>query len=600
MAILDPVQWHQEQEQQFTAERQALAARKNRTGWIRVAVFAAGVLLTWNSWSASIGLAFLVFAAALAVFLWLLSRSLDLAGRIAVLEQLIAIHREEQEIARHRFLERYSGLDQAPRQHDYAGDLDIFGQASLFQYLHRSTSQQGHRALAQALLAPADTGTILLRQKAVREIGAAPEWSAAFQAAGTGSPLTLMTEKRIQHWQDSSNRFYPNRAWKLVATGFPVISLGTLALHLAGVLPANIFYLLVLVFLVVAFRITKLVTPQYRMLDKVVPELKTLSHSLEQIEKAPFTSAKLAAIRDRLSGANQATASASIRHLSRILDRFDYRLNPLVFIPVNTFLLWDLQQVLALEKWKSTTGMHIAQWFEALAETELLNSLGRAAFNHPGWTYPVLTDEAGTYIAQELGHPLIPADKRVDNDFSTTGRPAIALITGSNMAGKSTFLRSVGVNQVLAMAGSAVCAGSLTVSTMRIMSSMRIADNLEENTSTFYAELSKLKSIIEAVNGHEPVFLLLDEILRGTNSHDRHTGSRALIRQLVKQDACGMLATHDLALTSLSEEMPGALTNYHFDVSVEGEELYFDYLLKPGVCQSLNASILMKKIGINL
>ncbi|MCG7855455.1 hypothetical protein MD537_00605 [Flavihumibacter sediminis] len=600
MVQTNPVNWYKEEESSSRMKKEELARQKNIIGWIRVGIFILGAVITWQSWKISIAAAFISFAIATAAFLWLLARSLNLSARISLLEQLINIHQEEQQIAEHHFTKRYNGLDLAPKSHAYAGDLDILGQASLFQYLNRCTSEQGNRQLANELLAPASTEEIMLRQKAAAEIALEPAWSTIFQATGISESVTLKTETRISEWMQQSSAFLPKRSWKLLAIIFPFVSLGSLLLHIIGLLDTSVFYLLVLVYVVIAFSITRKVTPQYRILDKIVPELKTLSSSLLHIESSPFKSAKLIAIREKLSPANAPAASVSIRLLEKILDRFDYRLNPLVFLFLNSFLLWDLRQILSLEKWKNDHGSDASQWFHTLAEMEMLNSLGRAAFNHPRWTFPTIHAEHGRYHAISLGHPLIPEGKRVNNDFSTSGRPAIALITGSNMAGKSTFLRSVGVNQVLAMAGAPVCAELLEVANMRIMSSMRIADNLEENASTFYAELSKLKSIIESVNAKEPVFLLLDEILRGTNSHDRHSGSRALLQQLVKQDACGMLATHDLALTELSNSFPTAISNYHFDVSVEGEELYFDYKLKPGICQSMNASILMKKIGIDL
>ncbi|KIC91354.1 MutS family DNA mismatch repair protein [Flavihumibacter sp. ZG627] len=600
MVQTNPVNWYKEEESSSRMKKEELARQKNIIGWIRVGIFILGAVITWQSWKISIAAAFIGFAIAVAAFLWLLARSLNLSARISLLEQLINIHQEEQQIAEHHFTKRYNGHDLAPKSHAYAGDLDILGQASVFQYINRCTSEQGNRQLAKELLAPETTEEIMLRQKAAAEIALEPAWSTIFQATGISESVTLKTETRISEWMQQSSAFLPKRSWKLLAIIFPLISLGSLLFHIIGLLDASVFYLLVLVYVVIAFSITRKATPQYRILDKIVPELKTLSSSLLHIESSPFSAVKLRAIREKLIPANAPAASASIRLLEKILDRFDYRLNPLVFLFLNSFLLWDLRQILSLEKWKNDHGSDTSQWFQALAEMEMLNSLGRAAFNHPRWTFPTINAEHGRYHAISLGHPLIPEGKRVNNDFSTSGRPAISLITGSNMAGKSTFLRSMGVNQVLAMAGAPVCAHSLEVANMRIMSSMRIADNLEENASTFYAELSKLKSIIESVNAKEPVFLLLDEILRGTNSHDRHTGSRALLQQLVKQDACGMLATHDLALTELSNSFPDAISNYHFDVSVEGEELYFDYKLKPGICQSMNASILMKKIGIDL
>jgi DNA mismatch repair ATPase MutS len=235
-----------------------------------------------------------------------------------------------------------------------------------------------------------------------------------------------------------------------------------------------------------------------------------------------------------------------------------------------------------------------------IAEMEAVNSLATIHFNQPLWCLPTFTEVHFTFIGKAVGHPLIPANERVDNSFIQQGIAKIALITGSNMAGKSTFLRSLGVNIVLAQMGAPVCAQKLELSPVQLMSSMRIADNLAENTSTFYAELKKLKTIIEAVNRHDRAFILLDEILRGTNSLDRHTGSEALMKQLIKEKAVAVIASHDVELAILQQQYPQSLDNYHFDVQVAGEELYFDYKLKPGVCTSLNASILMKKIGIEL
>jgi len=213
---------------------------------------------------------------------------------------------------------------------------------------------------------------------------------------------------------------------------------------------------------------------------------------------------------------------------------------------------------------------------------------------------PKVTEEFFILNAEKMGHPLIPSDRRISNDFETSGGGRTILVTGSNMSGKSTFLRTFGINTVLALAGAPVCASSFTVSNVKIHSSMRISDSLEENISSFYAELRRLNSIIKEAETNPKVFLLLDEILRGTNSNDRFTGSVALIKQLTGYGTVAMVATHDLKLAELSEEMPGKIDNYHFDVKISGEELFFDYKLTPGICTSMNASILMKKMGIKV
>ncbi len=276
------------------------------------------------------------------------------------------------------------------------------------------------------------------------------------------------------------------------------------------------------------------------------------------------------------------------------------RYNLVMAAPLNLLLQWNLQQALNLEEWKAKNPSSIQNWLEALGEMDALCSLAILRFNHPQWAIPQFTETHFQLSAKNMGHPLIPHDKRVTNEMVIEGNDQIMLITGSNMAGKSTYLRSAGVNIVLAMAGAPVCATTFSLSPVHLLSSMRITDNLEENTSTFYAELKKLKFILENVNNREPVFILLDEILRGTNSFDRHTGSVALIKQFIKKTTPAVIATHDVALAGLEKEFPGNIKNYHFDVQVSGEELHFDYLLKPGICSSLNASLLMKKIGIEI
>lgn len=276
------------------------------------------------------------------------------------------------------------------------------------------------------------------------------------------------------------------------------------------------------------------------------------------------------------------------------------RLNPLVHFPLNLCIFWDWYQYQKLNEWKKKYSESIITWVNVYAEMEVIASFANMAFNHPGWCFPEISDSHFVLSSKNLGHPLLPEEKRICNNVHVSGTGKIMLVTGSNMAGKSTFLRTVGVNIILAMAGSAVCADEMTVSVVHIMSSMRIADNLEENISTFYAELKKLEIILKSVRSHEKMFLLLDEILRGTNSQDRHTGARALIKQLLAEQAVGILATHDLALTGLEKGSNGGVINYHFDVEVQNEELYFDYKLKPGICTSMNASLLMRKIGIEV
>ena len=582
----------------FSQQVGQLQSRLNRVAWARFLVVLLLVALFWFLKPAGLLIAFAAAAACFAVFLRLVVISVKWKEELQHLHLLVRINLQELEIAAGHYTSLPDGKEFLPAVHNYAHDLDILGRASLYQYINRTASAQAHQTLAGWFLAPAPVEVILQRQDAAKELAPQYDWRQQLHAYGIKEKITLSTQQQISSWLSEPNQFAAGH-WKATRWIAPAIILCALGLYLADVVPHSLFLILVFVFFVTSGLISRQVNAIYTKLDSAVKEIDTLYSVVQWIEGARFSSSLLVQMQQKCMTAST-PASIEIRNLKKILNRMEYRLNPLVFFPLNTFLFWDLQQVLALEQWKEANRENVGNWFEAMQTVEALCSLAAIGFNHPGWTYPLFATGHGTLKAAALGHPLIAAGKRVCSSFATEGTGKIALITGSNMAGKSTFLRSVGVNGVLAMMGAPVCANAFLLSPMHFISSMRVTDNLEENTSTFYAELKKLKWIIEQVNQHAPVFLLLDEMLRGTNSLDRHTGSKALIEQLIKNQAVGMVATHDIELASLHQQYPAAITNYHFDVQVANDELYFDYLLKEGVCKSLNASILMRKIGISL
>jgi hypothetical protein len=589
-------------QQQISIHQEALRKHtrlSNLFGWLRfgsIVLMITSIILFWQG-----NIVLLVTLPTLftGCFLYLLSRDLDNKSKINNLKRLIAINETELAVLRHNFTQLPSGEQYKSALHEYANDLDIFGRASLYQYINRTNSEQGARRLADWLLDPAPLETIKLRQQALKELVPEFSWRQQLQSCGKDSSVTFAVQQSVEQWVAQPLQFIHKQYWQLLRYILPLISFGLLGIHLAGIINASTFYPLLFLQLVISLGISKKVMPAYIQLNKTTLQLDSLSSCLAWIEQKEFK-APLLQFHDRSSDGHSTPASQKIKKLKKILDLLDIRLNPLVFLPLNAFLFWDLQQVFALEKWKNGNKENVSLWFHEVAEMEALTSLATLSFNHPHWCFPVISELKAVVDGMQVGHPLIPADKMVYNDFSTEGTNKMNIITGSNMAGKSTFLRSIGVNIVLAMMGAPVCAKTFTVSHMKVISSMRVSDNLEESTSTFYAELKKLKEIIESVYAGNQVFLLLDEILRGTNSADRHTGSEALIKQLVQHNGAGMIATHDLALAKLEETLPGKVVNYHFDVQVANEELYFDYKLKRGVCTSMNASILMKKIGIEL
>jgi hypothetical protein len=594
-----PKEAYQLQIKELQAREKDLLQKKTILSWARFLSLVASFILLWQLWPSGIIIAFGSFVFLFGLFLFIVVKDLRNKEEIANTRLLIQLSEQEIKILDHHFLTLPDGQSLQPANHPYSNDLDIFGKASLYQYTNRTASEQGQQLFANWLLYPANPESILQRQEAAKELSAHTAWRHQFRAYGITNPLTVQAENKIGNWLSAKNKFAAQLLWKIIRFGIPAIAITVLILFITDTIQVSLFYPLLLLLFMIASAISKIIKPYYQQLDKIVPELETLQNSIRWIEKSSFTTPLLQQLKTNLANQNS-TASSSIKNLKSILERFDYRFNPLVHVPLNTFFLWDLQQMIALEKWRSRNTHTIAVWFRTLAEAEALTSIATLAFNHPDWSYPVLSNEPAVFTGDDLGHPLIPSNKRVVNSFSTTGQKQLSLITGSNMAGKSTFLRTIGINITLAMAGAPVCARRMNISPVKVISTMRVNDNLEENTSTFYAELKKLKEIIEAVNNHEQVFLLLDEILRGTNSADRHTGSKALIRQLMKENAVGMIATHDLELAKLESDFPGHLHNYHFDVQVQNEELYFDYKIKKGVCTSMNASLLMKKIGIEI
>jgi hypothetical protein len=584
--------------QQHRGTLALLLKKRGRLGWARLAAFLLTIAACYFTFTQAGLWGLLPLTGGLALLLFLVSLDVTNNNRIAYTRRLVRINEEELQVLEHRFTHRYGGEGLAPAAHDYAGDLDLFGASSIYQWLNRCFTEQGRKLLAEELLRGLPAQAILARQATVKELAPRLQWRQHWQATAEKVGITEATERKVRSWAGQPLTRFTSPFWTFFLHLYTLLSLLSVAAVLLGWISPSLFSALFTFYFVFSFSFSSAVVKPYAELAGIVKEIDTLHGLIEAIEGESFHSEEM----HRLQGALQTEGGSAraIRNLKRILDRFDLRLNLVGLIFFNSFLLWDLRQLLALNRWKGRHARLAPSWFTVIAEMELLHSLATLHFNEPGWCFPEPLEGEQTVEGEHIGHPLLPATQRVTNDFRLSGKGTVGLITGSNMAGKSTFLRSLGVNLVLAQLGAPVCAERFRFFAARLMSSMRIADNLAENTSTFYAELKKLKSIIEAARQPGPLFILLDEILRGTNSLDRHTGSEALIRQLTRTEALSILATHDVELAAMEKEFKGILFNYHFDVQVAGEELYFDYRLKDGVCTSLNASILMKKIGIEL
>jgi DNA mismatch repair ATPase MutS len=333
--------------------------------------------------------------------------------------------------------------------------------------------------------------------------------------------------------------------------------------------------------------------------DKIGGVLAKYAIVFNVIEAEQWQSAECVDLAQSLKTSN---TSKTIAALSKLINQLSYSSIMIVGFILNVFLLWAIKIVLSIEDWKRDNTQNLEEAFNTIAEFEALVSLSSLAINYPEWCYPAIADEKPGYIliAKNLAHPLINSQKRIENNYSLNNAFKIDIITGSNMAGKSTFLRTIGINTVLALCGAPVCADEMKVSVMTIISYMRIKDSLNESTSTFKAELDRLQMLLAAVESEHKVFFLIDEMLRGTNSVDKYLGSKAVIEQLISKKAVGMVATHDLQIAELEKKYSDYVRNFYFDIQVKNGEMLFDYKIKDGECKTFNASLLLKQIGINI
>lgn len=574
-----------------------LQQKKSSFAWLRLGAIAAIFFAFYLLWQA--GFVFVIVAVAVLLFVFIRLVYADLKNhyRIHFTKTLLNLYQKELDSLEGNYSFK-DGSQFIDKEHPYSSDLDIFGINSLYQFLNRTTSEPGGERLANYLNGPAEIELIYQRQKAIAELKNNEPWIKEMQASGTLHAFTFSAKSKLENWIAQPTLFLQFKPWKWLRYLLPLIILSIVALFIFDIVSLSILLISLLIFAVIAWQINKVVAPVHNDLSSVADELRSLSSVISLIEKKNFKSEYLLKLKQQIK--SEQSASSSIKRLQKLLDKLDLRYNMVLSAPLNILLLWNLQQMLDLEKWKKQHHIQLEKWINTIAEFEALNSLAIIHFNYPHWAFPTVTGDYFKIEGRDLGHPLIVPSKRIDNPVFIPKEGDIMLVTGSNMAGKSTYLRCVGVNCVLAFCGAPVCGSSLSVSHVSLISSMRIADNLQESTSTFYAELKKLKTIIDKVNAAEKVFILLDEILRGTNSFDRHTGSKALIKQLIENKAAAIIATHDLELAEMQESFSDKILNYHFDVQVSNEELFFDYKLKPGICRSMNASILMKKIGIEM
>ena len=487
-------------------------------------------------------------------------------------------------------------------KHPYVSDLDIFGPKSLFSLINRSSTADGEERLATWFLSAASKDVIEARQQAAAELSKKIDWSQKLQTKllfNLGQKTNIKTF--LERYLSDEGLRFGSAFMSIYVKIAPFLFLVGVAVSLFVTPIWNYLLLLAIAHLIWTMSQAGKVGYFSSRIDKIGATLIAYADAVEMIEKEKFEAPLNIQLQENLKTDKQENLSVAFKNLGALVDKLDARNNILVGSFLNILFLWDFKQVMAIVQWKKNYEGDILKTFDIVAEFEALLSLGILQRNHSDWSQPkILNDgQVDRIKAVQVNHPLIPAGLAVANDYDASSH-RLALVTGSNMAGKSTFLRTIGINAVLAYAGAVVCAQHFELPIYRLVSYMRIKDNLNESTSTFKAELDRMKFILELVDVAQDSFVLIDEMLRGTNSVDKYLGSRAIIKKLIGMNGKGMVATHDLQLATLEEEYPGVLQNYHFDIQVKEGEMLFDYKLKDGKCTVFNASILLKGIGIDV
>ncbi len=517
-------------------------------------------------------------------------RSLELAQRaVAFYERGLA-----------RIQDRWAGTGETGDRfndphHVYAADLDLFGNGSLFQLLSTARTRMGEGTLAQWLLSPAAVDQIRLRHAAVDELRDELQLREDLAVLGEDARVGVHPEELVK-WAESPNQMKsPWMVWFA-----PLLALSAVAGAIVWAV-WNMATPLVLVVVVEAVLTYRLKTPLEAVLhgsEHAFHDLDLLSGVLERVESQSFHTPQLQGLQRELRSGGVAAFQA-IARLRTLVDLINSRHNVFVRI-IDAPLMYSVQVAFAAERWRRSHGSTVRGWITVVGEVEALLSLATYRFEHPADPLPEIVEGEAAFDGEGLGHPLLPSTSCVRNSVNACGDTRVLLVSGSNMSGKSTLLRAVGINAVLAMAGAPVRARRLRLTPLRIGASIRINDSLQEGNSRFYAEITRLRQIFDFAGGDPPLLFLLDELLQGTNSNDRRIGGEGIVHALVKRGAIGLLTTHDLALTDIGASLDGHLHNVHFQDELADGKMIFDYKLRDGVVTRSNGLALMRSIGLDV
>ena len=589
---------YQQRIEQAEAELHLVKNKILRISTLRVLLFVAGVIGMIYFFHAGTAIICLTVAVTFVPFLVLVKYHNRLFFRKDWLETCIRVNSDELSALADNYEPFDDGKEFTDPAHRYSFDLDLFGRHSLFQALNRTCTSFGKRKLAEWLQNHLEEKKkIEQRQEAVKELAMYLDFRETFRITGLLYKGTTSDREEIKEWTEAP-AYFSKKWWsRPLLCLVPALNIVLAILGLAGIIPMMWFGLVFSIFVIGSFGLIKPVSNLQRVYDKKLRILSIYAELISLIEKQEMNAPLLKYLKAEFGIDGKLTTNI-LKELSRELNKLDLRNNQLLYVLLEGSLFWQLRQVMRIEQWRHKYGKYLLHWLDVLGETDALCSMATFAFNHPAYTYPAIADKPFVFLAKEMGHPLMPAQQCVANDADIPSRPFFVIITGANMAGKSTYLRTIGVNYILACTGSPVCCSSLEIYPAKLVTSLRTSDSLTDNESYFFAELKRLKQIIDRLNNGEELFIILDEILKGTNSMDKQKGSFALVRQLMELKANGIIATHDLLLGKLIESFPEEIRNYCFEADIINNELTFSYKLREGIAQNMNACFLMKKMGL--
>jgi hypothetical protein len=590
----DPAAAHTALKQRFAAEMAQHESQSSRLSLLRLLTFlGAAALITVAltegvSWGYAGGA---LCAAAFAV-------AIAMQGRVLAAAEEARIRRDIHD--RHllrlspRFIELPNrGEHLVPPAHPYAWDIDIVGPGSIFQRIDVTHTAHGERTLAEWLARPAAPETIRARQAAVTELASMVELRQELEAAALIAGFGEKLDGRPFRQFAELPSLFERHVW----LGPAICALPVLTALSYLLLPVGVWLVPLAAQVALLIAVSRPTRQAFDLAAARQGAAEAFTRMLVQVEGAEWKSPLLVSLQERLR-VGGTPPSAHMRSLASWTSAAELRQQFLFYVFVNPLTLWDLHVLWGLSRWNARVGRRTADWFSALGEIEALCSLATLAHGDPDARMPEIGAPGGSLVAKQLAHPLLPPELRVSNDLELTGPGCALIVTGSNMAGKSTLLRAVGINVTLALAGGPVCAAAMSLPIVRLRASMRTQDSLQQGASYFHAELQKLRAVVDDAAAEPPILFLLDELLRGTNARARHVGARAVLLHLLDRGALGLCATHDVALAALEREHPRRVANVHFtDVVVDGE-MRFDYRLREGVVKTSNALRLLAMAGI--